>query len=235
MTLPRVSNAARGAGGGWEGKRREKKRREKSLGLSWGSKSVGKSMGPSGSGRGSFVEIGSKTHCYRRVLLCDTCRIPPSSHCLPARIVRHKQCCCCTGESPQVDRAFQEQTGSSASPREAGGHVAFTLIRPPPHLTHSPPSPCLPPTPIMHGEIKARQARKVTGQKFEPKKREKEKRENGGSLSCGALPLKASWPAICAGSLAIATTPGREREERGSQGRREGGKDGGKVGDRLGT
>ncbi|CAJ1048570.1 unnamed protein product, partial [Xyrichtys novacula] len=47
-------------------------------------------MGPSGSRRGSFVEIGSKTHCYRRVLLRDTCRIPPSSRCLPARIVLHK-------------------------------------------------------------------------------------------------------------------------------------------------
>lgn len=46
-------------------------------------------MGPSGSGRGSFVEIGSKTHCYRRVLLCDTCRIPPSSDCSPACIVLH--------------------------------------------------------------------------------------------------------------------------------------------------
>lgn len=56
-----------------------KKRREKSLGLSCESKSVGKSMGPSGSGRGSFVDIGSKTHCYRRVLLCDTCRIPPTA------------------------------------------------------------------------------------------------------------------------------------------------------------
>lgn len=56
------------------------------------------------------------------------------------------------------------------------------------------------------------------------KKREEEKRKNGGSLSCGALPLKASWPAICAGSLAIATTPGRERGERqpGKEGGREG-------------
>ncbi len=70
--------------------RGRKKRREKSLGLSCESKSVGKSMGPSGSRRGSFVEIGSKTHCYRRVLLCDTCRIPPSSDCLPACIVLHK-------------------------------------------------------------------------------------------------------------------------------------------------
>lgn len=67
------------------------------------------------------------------------------------------------------------------------------------------------------------------------KREEEEKRKNGRSLSCGALPLKASWPAICAGSLAIATTPGRERGEwqqaRGSQGKREGGKDGGKEGE----
>lgn len=58
-------------------------------------------------------------------------------------------------------------------------------------------------------------------------KRRKEGK-NGGSLSCGALPLKASWPAICAGSLAIATTPGRERGERQPGKEREGGWDGGK-------
>ncbi|CAJ1048571.1 unnamed protein product, partial [Xyrichtys novacula] len=77
-------------------------------------------------------------------------------------------------------------------------------------------------------EIKARQTWKVAGQKFELKKREEEKRKNGGSLSCGALPLKASWPAICAGSLAIATTPGRERGERqpGKEGGREAGREG---------
>lgn len=84
----------------------------------------------------------------------------------------------------------------------------------------------------MQDEIKACQTGKLAGQKFELKKNEEEKRKNGGSLSSAALPLKASWPAICAGSLAIATTPGRERGERqhgrGSQGRREGGKDGGK-------
>lgn len=44
-------------------------------------------MGPSGRGRGSFGEIGPETRCYRRVLLRDTCRIPPSP---PARIVLHK-------------------------------------------------------------------------------------------------------------------------------------------------
>lgn len=99
---------------------------------------------------------------------------------------------------------------------------AFQIAPTPPH----PPGPCLPPH-IMHAEIKARQAWKVAGQKFELKKREEEKRKNGGSLSCGALPLKASWPAICAGSLAIATTPGRERGER-QQGRgsRVGGREG---------
>lgn len=70
--------------------RGRKKRREKSLGLSCESKSVGKSMGPSGRGRGSFVEIGPKTHCYRRVLLYDTCRIPQSFDCLLACIVQHK-------------------------------------------------------------------------------------------------------------------------------------------------
>lgn len=104
-----------------------------------------------------------------------------------------------------------------------------------PHTLHTPfQRTCLPPH-IMHREIKARQTWKVAGQKLELKKREEEKRKNGRSLSCGALPLKASWPAICAGSLAIATTPGRERGERqqarGSQGKREGGKDGGKEGE----
>lgn len=49
---------------------------------------MGKSMGPSGMGRDSFVEIGPKTRRYRRVLLSDTCRIPWSFHLLP-RIVRH--------------------------------------------------------------------------------------------------------------------------------------------------
>lgn len=88
--------------------------------------------------------------------------------------------------------------------------------------------PCLSPH-IMHAEIKACQTWKVAGQKFELKKREEEKRKNGGSLSCGTLPLKASWPAICAGSLAIATTPGREREEKGS--RVEAARDGGGGGE----
>lgn len=88
--------------------------------------------------------------------------------------------------------------------------------------------PCLSPR-IVSAEIKACQTWKVAGQKFELKKREEEKREkNGGSLSCGALPLKASWPAICAGSLAIATTPGRERGERQPGKEREGGWDGAK-------
>lgn len=36
------------------------------------------------------MDIRSKAHCYRRVLLRDTCRIPLSSDCLPARIVVHK-------------------------------------------------------------------------------------------------------------------------------------------------
>lgn len=69
--------------------------------------------------------------------------------------------------------------------------------------------------------------------------RRRKEGKNGGSLSCGALPLKASWPAICAGSLAIATTPGRERGERqqgrGSQGWSEGGKDGGEEGEETGN
>lgn len=52
---------------------------EKSLGLSSESKSVGESRGPSGSRRAGFVGICSKTHCYRRVLLRNTCRIPSSS------------------------------------------------------------------------------------------------------------------------------------------------------------
>lgn len=42
---------------------------EKSLGLSSGSKSVGGvggSMGPSGSRRGGFVDIGSKAHCLQK-------------------------------------------------------------------------------------------------------------------------------------------------------------------------
>lgn len=105
-----------------------------------------------------------------------------------------------------------------------------------PHTLYTPiQRTCLPPH-IMHSKIMARQTWKVAGQKLELKKREEEeKRKNGRSLSCGALPLKASWPAICAGSLAIATTPGRERGERqqarGSQGKREGGKDGGKEGE----
>lgn len=88
-----------------------------------------------------------------------------------------------------------------------------------PHLTPI-GGPCLPPH-IMHGEIKA----SLDVRSCRPKvSAEEEKRQNGGSLSCGALPLKASWPAICAGSQAIATTPGRERRER--QPEKEGGRDG---------
>lgn len=73
---------------------------------------------------------------------------------------------------------------------------------------------------IMHSEINSRQQWKVASQKFELKKREEAKMKKWGSLSCGALPLKASWPAICADSPAIATTPGRARE-RGKDGRKE--------------
>lgn len=53
--------------------------------------SAGKSVVPSGSGGGSFVDIRSKAHCYRRVLLRDTCRIPLSSdcpHCFTQRMGR---------------------------------------------------------------------------------------------------------------------------------------------------
>jgi len=60
-------------------------------------------------GGGSFVALGSKTHCYRRVLLCNTCRIPPSSDCLPARIVLHK-----------VRGIRPPQTSGSPSPRIPG-------------------------------------------------------------------------------------------------------------------
>lgn len=55
-------------------------------------------MGPSGRGRGSFGEIGPETRCYRRVLLRDTCRIPPSP---PARIVLHKVRAYAATTSPQ--------------------------------------------------------------------------------------------------------------------------------------
>lgn len=55
-------------------------------------------MGPSGRGRGSFGEIGPETRCYRRVLLHDTCRIPPSP---PARIVLHKVRAYAAATSPQ--------------------------------------------------------------------------------------------------------------------------------------
>lgn len=87
------------------------------------------------------------------------------------------------------------------------------MFEPPPHPHPHLRQLCLS-LHIMDAAIKACQTWKVVGQKFELKKRKKGRGEKWGSLSCGALPLKASWPAICADSLAIATTPGRYSGER---------------------
>lgn len=98
------------------------------------------------------------------------------------------------------------------------GPSVEVLLIPMAPLIHGQPMRLSPPSclslHIMDAAIKACQTWKVVGQKFELKKRKKERGENWGSLSCGALPLKASWPAICADSLAIATTPGRYSGER---------------------
>lgn len=76
--------------------------------------------------------------------------------------------------------------------------------------------PLIPPVPSHHGRCdKGLPNVKSCGPKVWAE--EGKKRKWGGkwgSLSCGALPLKASWPAICADSLAIATTPGRYSGER---------------------
>lgn len=90
---------------------------EKSLGLSSGSKSVGGvggSMGPSGSRRGGFVDIGSKAHCCRRVLLRDTCRTPPSSD-GKHPLVRHKarRLCHLCSSTPRPGLAEDRPLGSS--------------------------------------------------------------------------------------------------------------------------
>lgn len=101
---------------------------EKSPGLSSESKSVGKSMGPSGSRRGGFVGIWSKTHCYRRVLLRNTCRTPPSSdasasaHC-PTQDKSVYLCHLCpSSPRPRLASGIWSKPRPSDSVSVCGGH-----------------------------------------------------------------------------------------------------------------
>lgn len=81
------------------------------------------------------MDIGSKTHCYRRVLLCDTCRIPPPR--LPARTdstrpISHLAAPCLPVVNKPKCMAIKSETGKeerenmrSRKKRQKEGDVSF--------------------------------------------------------------------------------------------------------------